>query len=181
MKAMIKPAVILLAITTVAATLLGVVESVTADPIAQAQIKIQNEAMQASLPSAISFEEVDAELEGTISAINVGKDDAGEVVGYVITTNPSGFGGGVPTTVGVDVDGVITGINVTTPGETPGLGALATSPDFTEQFKGLSGETKVTKDGGQIQSITSATITSRAVADGVTEALVWFEANGGAN
>lgn len=181
MKEIARPALILLAITAVAAALLGVVQSVTAEPIRQAEIKTQNEAMQVALPEATSFEAVDTELEGSISAINVGKNDSGEVVGYVITTNPSGFGGAVPTTVGIDANGVITGISVTTPSETPGLGALATSPDFTHQFKGLSGEVKVNKDGGVVQAITSATITSRAVSSGVTEATTWFAANGGAN
>jgi len=181
MKVMIRPALILLAVTSIAAALLGVVESVTREPIRLAEIKTQNEAMQASLPSAASFEEISEAIEGTtISRVNVGKDASGEVIGYVVATNPSGFGGAVPTTVGLDLDGVIMGVSVTTPSETPGLGVLAAEPKFTSQFAGLSGSAKLIQDGGTVQSITSATITARAVADGVDEALQWF-ANGGAN
>ena len=181
MKDIAKPALILLAITAVAAALLGVVQSVTAEPIRISIENAQNAAMQAALPDASTFEAVNADFSGTtISAVSVGKDGSGNEVGYVITANPSGFGGAVPTTVGIGSDGVITGIKVTTPSETPGLGALAAQPAFQDQFKGMSGELKVNKDGGQVQAITSATITSRAVTKGVNEALTWFEANGGA-
>lgn len=181
MKDIARPALILLIITAVAAALLGVVESVTEEPIRIATENTQNAAMKASLPDAETFEPVEADFTGTtITTVSVGKDASGNEVGYVITANPSGFGGAVPTTVGIGSDGVITGIKVTTPSETPGLGARATEPEFQDQFKGMSGELKVNKDGGQVQAITSATITSRAVTSGVNEALTWFEANGGA-
>ena len=99
MKEIVRPAVILLIITAVAAALLGAVESITAEPIALANEKTQNEAMQAALPAAATFEDVDAELTGTISLIKEGLDESGATVGYVIVTNPGGFGGSVPTTV----------------------------------------------------------------------------------
>ncbi len=181
MKEIVRPAVILLIITAVAAALLGAVESITAEPIALANEKTQNEAMQAALPAAATFEDVDAELTGTISLIKEGLDESGATVGYVIVTNPGGFGGSVPTTVGIGMDGVITGISVTTPSETPGLGAKAAEPEFQAQFAGMSGTLAVSKDGGQVQAITAATITSRAVVTGVNEATTWFAENGGAN
>lgn len=83
--------------------------------------------------------------------------------------------------VGVAIDGTVTGLRVLSHAETPGLGALATSPDFYEQFVGKSGNIQVTKDGGEIVPITSATITSRAVSSGAAEAVEWVNANGGAN
>ena len=181
MKDIAKPAIILLIITAVAAALLVVVQSVTAEPIRISEEKAQTLAMQAALPEAASFEPVEGEFEGTISAVNKGLNDSGEVVGYVITANPGGFGGAVPTTVGFNADMAITGIQVTTPSETPGLGALAANEEFLGQFKDKSGELAVNKDGGEIQAITSATITSRAVVSGVNEARAWLEANGGVN
>ena len=189
MQEIVRPAVILLIITAVAAALLGAVESITAEPIALANEKTQNEAMQAALPAASSFEDVydastaaeENKLDGTISLIKEGLDESGATVGYVIVTNPGGFGGSVPTTVGIGMDGVITGISVTTPSETPGLGAKAAEPEFQAQFAGMSGTLAVSKDGGQVQAITAATITSRAVVTGVNEATTWFAENGGAN
>lgn len=175
-KAVVKPAIVLLVIAGVAAGLLGVVSEVTAAPIAAQNEKTLNESMTAVMPDASSFEQLDVELTGTITAVY--QADNG---GYVITTAPGGFGGAVNTMVGVGADGVITGLRVTGHSETPGLGAKATDPSFYEQFTGKSGSLSVTKDGGEIVPITSATITSRTVCAGAQEALDWVAANGGAN
>lgn len=174
-KAVVRPAIVLLLISAVAAGLLGVVSEVTKAPIAAQNEKSLNEGMMAVMPEASSFEAVDAELTGTITGIY--KADNG---GFVLTTAPGGFGGAVNTMVGVDADGVVTGVRVTGHSETPGLGAMATDPSFYEQFAGASGSVTVTKDGGTIVPITSATITSRAVCAGAQEALDWVAANGGA-
>ena len=175
-KAVVKPAIVLLVISGVAAGLLGVVSEVTAEPIAAQNEKTLNEGMQAVMPDASSFEQLDVALTGTITAVY--QADNG---GYVLTTAPGGFGGAVNTMVGVSADGVITGVRVTSHSETPGLGAKATEPAFYEQFTGKSGSVSVTKDGGEIVPITSATITSRTVCAGTQEALDWVAANGGAN
>ena len=170
-KAVVKPAIVLLLISAIAAGILGVVSEVTAAPIAA-----QNEkSLKAVMPDASSFELLDADLTGTITAVY--KGDNG---GFVITTEPGGFGGAVKTMVGIDADGTITGLRVTGHSETAGLGAKATDPSFYEQFTGKSGSVSVTKDGGEIVPITSATITSRAVCVGAQEALDWVAANGGA-
>ena len=168
-KAVVKPAIVLLLISAIAAGILGVVSEVTAAPIAAQNEKSLNEGMQAVMPDASSFELLDADLTGTITAVY--KGDNG---GFVITTEP------VKTMVGIDADGTITGLRVTGHSETAGLGAKATDPSFYEQFTGKSGSVSVTKDGGEIVPITSATITSRAVCVGAQEALDWVAANGGA-
>ena len=175
-KAIIKPAVVLLVIAGVAAALLGAVSEVTKAPIAAQEQKTLNESMTAVMPDASSFEQMDVELTGTVTAVY-----AADNGGYVITTAPGGFGGAVNTMVGIGPDGVISGLRVTGHAETPGLGAKSTEPAFYEQFNGVSGSVAVTKDGGQIVPITSSTITSRAVCAGAQEALDWFAANGGAN
>jgi electron transport complex protein RnfG len=76
--------------------------------------------------------------------------------------------------VGIDVkDNALLGVNVTTHSETPGMGAKAKSdPSFVAQFKKLSlgGPFKVTADGGTINAISGATITSRAVSAAATDA-----------
>ncbi len=174
-KAIVRPALVLLVIAGVAAGLLGVVSEVTAEPIAVQEKKTLDEAMAAVMPEASSFEELDVDLTGTITAVY--KADCG---GYVVTTAPGGFGGAVNTMVGVNEDGVITGLRVTGHSETPGLGAKSTTPEFYEQFTGKTAPVSVTKDGGEIVPITSSTITSRAVCSGAQEALDWVAANGGA-
>lgn len=174
-KAVVRPAIVLLLISAVAAGLLGVVSEVTAAPIAAQNEKSLNEGMQAVMPEATSFEALDADLTGTITAVY--KADCG---GFVVTTAPGGFGGAVNTMVGIDADGVITGLRVTGHSETAGLGAKSTEPAFYEQFTGKTAPVAVTKDGGEIVPITSSTITSRAVCTGAQEALDWVAANGGA-
>lgn len=175
-KEVIKPALVLLIIASVAAAALGAVQSITAAPIKMQEDKTKADAMKAVMPDASSFEEIEnVELSGSVTAVY--KADNG---GFVITTAPSGFGGTVNTMVGIDTEGVITGLRVTKHAETPGLGAKSTEPDFYEQFAGMSGSLAVTKDGGEVVPITSSTITSRAVTSGANDALQWFTANGGA-
>ena len=85
-----------------------------------------------------------------------------------------GFGGDVGLMVGVNTDNDrIVGVNVTTHSETPGLGANAKDkPDLAAQFKDRSilESIKVTNDGGKINAMSGATITSRAVCTAATDA-----------
>lgn len=179
-KEIVRPAIVLLAITLVASCLLGVVFEITKAPIAEQEAKAQSEAMQKVLADADAFELVETELSGTIVSVNLGTK-GGEPVGYVVNSQPSGFGGVVNIMTGIDMNGVVTGVTVLSHSETPGLGANSTNAAWQAQFTGLSGDITVTKDGGQVEAITSATITSRAVCSGATEATAWFAANGGAN
>lgn len=98
----------------------------------------------------------------------------GEPRGVAFETFGKGYGGDVGLMVGIDVkDDKLLGVGVTTHGETPGMGAKAKSdPNFVAQYKGLSIEKpiKVTQDGGSINAISGATITSRAVSAASTEA-----------
>lgn len=181
MNDILKTTLSLTAITVVASLCLGVVSEVTKAPIAAQEKKTQDEAMAKVMAEADEFQALeDAPLTGTITAVNAAYK-GGEQIGYVVNVNPSGFGGTIGTMVGVDMDGVITGLTVTSMSESPGLGSHAQDADFQAQFVGLSAPITVTKDGGQIQSITSATITSRAVSEGATEACEWVLENGGAN
>ena len=156
----------LLVISAVCALLLGLVNSITAPRIEAAKIAKTKAAMAEVLP-ADSYEEVDVLLEGSSVTAIYAADDKG----YVVQVSPSGFGGSIDMMVGVSNDGTCTGVSIVKMTETAGLGANASKADFRAQFVGLSGTVAVTKDGGVIDSLTGATITSRAVADGVTAAL----------
>jgi len=85
-----------------------------------------------------------------------------------------GFGGDLGLMIGVDLEtDRIAGVGITTHAETPGLGSRAkTEPEFTAQFKGqpLTETFKVKSDGGQIDALSGATVTSRGVAEGVSRA-----------
>ena len=102
----------------------------------------------------------------------------GETVGYCMEVLPSGFGGTLTVVVGINTDGTVAGAKVTSHAETPGLGAKAQSdPTWIVQFAGQAadGSLAVTKDGGTINSITGATITSRAVTLAVNTAASYVQ------
>jgi len=89
-----------------------------------------------------------------------------------------GFGGTIKMLVGISPKGEITGIEILNHSETPGLGAKITEEKFQEQFlkKSLKNfKWKVDKDGGDVKSITGATISSRAVTEAIKSALEFFE------
>ncbi|HBE41611.1 MAG TPA: hypothetical protein DDW27_10495 [Bacteroidales bacterium] len=98
----------------------------------------------------------------------------GEIVGYAVNSyTPDGFSGNISLMAGFKPDGTIVGISVLEHKETPGLGTKMTEPDFSGQFTEKNpGEflIKVKKDGGQIDAITAATISSRAYCDAVQRA-----------
>ena len=170
-KEILKTAISLFLICAVAAGILGYVNSVTAPTIAQNNAAAADEARKELLPAAESFEEI------TLSDGTTGyKGVTGEqTAGYVFTASGKGYGGEVEVMTGVDTEGKVLGISILTINETPGLGMNAKKPAFYEQFAGKSGTLAVNKDGGDIQAITSATITSRAVTSAVNQALAYYE------
>ena len=90
-----------------------------------------------------------------------------------------GYGGDMAIMIGIDLDsGTLTGIRLLDHSETPGLGARASEPGFYNQFSGLSGDAvALSGDGGNIQSLSGASITSRGIADAVRKALEFFSNN----
>ena len=163
-------AITLLLITAVVAAALAGVNSVTAPVIAQLKAeKIQN-AIEQVLPGggeSVAF----TDDTGWVS--NVYKSDSGYAVEVTPTT---GFNGAITMMVGIDTEGKILGISVVSQTETAGLGAVCAATTsagegFRGQFVGMGGEIKVDKDGGDVDAITGATITSRAICDGVNAAL----------
>lgn len=111
-----------------------------------------------------------------------------EVVGYAIKSySNKGFSGYIGLMVGFKPDGTIYNINVLEQKETPGLGTKIVpegtpdQPSFKDQFKEknpASFALKVKKDGGPVDAITAATISSRAFCDGVQRAYNTFEKGG---
>ena len=157
---------VLTLITLVAAVLLGATYEMTKDAIHTQTLEKAASTRRELLPTASVFDKLENEA---LSSLYEGKDENGETVGYVATTTVVGFGGDVEIIVGLDPDGVLTGISVggANFAETPGLGAKAKEPAFTNQFAGLTVPVALHED---VDSITSATITSNAVVRGVNSA-----------
>ena len=158
--------VVLLVISAVVALLLGVVNMVTAPAIAANEEAKTQEAMTQVLP-ADSYEPVEYAGDPTVTAVYKAGD-----AGYVVQVSPAtSFNSGLSIMVGVDANGACSGISIVSTSETSGLGSNASKPDWQAQFVGATGEVHVTKDGGTINAITGATITSRGVCEAVTSAL----------
>ena len=151
----------------VTGVLLGLTNYVTAPFIAANNEKTTQEAMAAVLP-ANSYDEVEyTGGDAMVQAVYKAGD-----AGYVVEVKPAtSFSGNLTIMVGVDNTGACSGISITSTGETSGLGSNASKPDFQAQFVGKTGEVKVTKDGGDIDALTGATITSRGVCEAVTSAI----------
>ena len=165
----IRLALTLLIICTVVAALLAAVNSYTAPIIAKQKEEKTRLAIEAVLPGG--GEEVEFEDDtGMVTALYA--SDSGWAV--QVTTN--GFGGAIDMMVGIDKAGKVIGISIISHVETPSLGAVAAENNaageaFRSQFAGLSGTLAVSKDGGAVDAISGATITSRAVVNGVNAAL----------
>ena len=159
--------IVLLVICAVVALLLGVVNYVTAPAIAANEEATNNAAMAAVLPADVY---TPVEYTGSDTTINAAYQ-AGDA-GYVFNVSPStSFSGTLSVMVGVDNSGAVTGVEIVASGETSGLGDNAKKPAFREQFIGKTGSVAVTKDGGDIDALTGATITSRGVSEAVSSAL----------
>ena len=161
----------LLLITAVVAAALAGVNAVTAPVIAELNAAATQEAISAVLPGGFDSEIADyADATGLVSKVYQGAN------GYAVEVGPSGFDNTIAMMVGVDNEGKVLGISIVSHTETAGLGAVADADTpkgiaFRDQFVGASGSVSVTKDGGTMDAITGATITSRAICVGVNAAL----------
>lgn len=182
MAKILKLGVVLFIITAVTGLILGGVYTMTLEPISAAKEKEKMAALAETLPQATDFEKSDYRQNNSIiKEINKGSAD-GKAVGYNITVTPKGYGGLIEMMVGISNDGELIGIKILTHNETPGLGAKSTDPAFSDQFKQKDVDRiEITKTKpaakNEVQAISGATITSRAVADGVNTALEYWAKN----
>ncbi len=169
----------LLIFAVIAGVLLGATNAVTKDPI-EAQKAAKAARSRGEVLKAESFEQVEAEPGSDMIKDVYRGSLAGQSAGYAITVESVGFGGPMEIMVGVGVDGKISGVKVMTASETPGLGAKASDAGFGDRFVGRVSPIKVSKTAGDdVQAITGATITTRAVADAVEAALAEAARMGG--
>lgn len=160
---------ILTLIGLIAALCLGAVYELTREPIARRTAEEAERTRKELVPEAASFEE--AEYEG-LDSLFLAKNEAGETVGYVGKTTVQGFGGEIEVSVGLNGEGLLSGISVGGEhfSETAGLGARAKDAGFTDQFGGKTLPVATRANGGEIDALTASTITSNAVVRAVNAA-----------
>ena len=169
--------------TVVAGALLGWVNEVTAEPIAQANAKTLSDAIAVVVPG---FDNNPAEAPETIEVSGVSykiykATKGGEFIGAAVESSSNGFGGTLTVLVGFDPEGNIIDYSLLSHSETPGLGSKA-ADWFTKGAKGdITGKNPgnaplvVSKDGGEIDAITAATITTRAFLQAVNNAYAAYK------
>lgn len=177
MKEIMKVGAILFIITSICAGLLGIVNSITLPIIADKKEMTKQEAMKVLIPEAQTFIMITKIEDEEIKELYVAQKEK-EYLGAVVKVVPEGYGGAIEILVGVDSNQAVTGIQILTHAETPGLGANVNTDSFREQFVGKKAPIHVVKgESGseEISAITGATITSRAVAEGVNRAVQYTE------
>ena len=163
--------VTLLLICGLVAAVLAGVNAITKDKIAAIQAQKTLDAIAAVLPGVEGLEEMSLTGDtGIVRSVYVSGSS------YAVEVAPIGFDGEIAMMVGI-ADGQVTGISVISHTETPGLGAVAAASNakgeaFRGQFVGGSGTLEV---GNQIDAMSGATITSKAVVTGVNAALEFVE------
>lgn len=178
-KELIRLAGVLFIITSVVAVLLGFVNNTTAPIIEQIAITKRNETMEEFFPECdfTPLEDDIASVNNLKAAFVAYKND--EIQGVIAEVGPAGYGGEINLIVAIDAQGAVIGASITKMSETAGLGSKAKDAGFLEQYAGQTGPFTVVKTGtgaeGEIQAISSATITTNAVTNGVRTALSFAE------
>ena len=166
---------VLFTVTLIASAGVGAVNMITADAIAEANAAATTQAVANVLPA---FENTEVS-EQTIDDMPIKvytATNSGEKVGYAVESmTKSGFGGVIRLMVGFAPDGQILNVNVLQQAETPGLGTKMADEDNAllnsiKDKKAWEIEFKVKKDGGELDALTAATISSRAYYEAVERA-----------
>lgn len=178
MKETIRLGLILFAITVVSGGILAGSNELTKEKIAQIEMESSLGAITEIFNPGDTFEEIEeskleeiiAEMPSVLEVLEVYTGDS--ISGYVIKTIGSGYGGDLVIATGISTEGEVVGIRLLEHSETPGFGANAEKPEYTDQFIGKSVDEEIT-----IEGLSGATKTDTTVRAEVNEAREVFNAH----
>jgi electron transport complex protein RnfG len=175
MKPIINMALRLSLICAIAAFALANVAEVTRAPIAASEARAQREAVEAVLPSfaRLAIDTLHTET-GNPALYFSGVGDEGPTGTAFKSSSGLGYSGEIEIMMGVNPQGKISGVRVLRHAETPGLGANYAAPEMLDGFykdRLIGDNWKLKKDGGEVDAVTGATITGRAIADAIETGL----------
>lgn len=136
---------------------------------ARAEIQAQQEILSQAMPQAAVGAETPYRAAGAL-AINAGYGEDGHLLGYCVEVQSQGFGGPVTMTVGVDLNGAVTGVAINSHSETDRVGTEAFTPAALSRYVGRSGTIR-TSGSNSVDAVSGATATSKAITAGVNRAL----------
>lgn len=155
------PVIFLAVVVTISVALLTMVDSFTSSVIETRKAEEVKGILENIFPGMTDFE-----IEDEIYVIY----EDGKKRGYGFSARGSGYGGNIEIFVGLNEGFEIAGISILSQTETPGIGSKITESSFTDQFKGLTvSDIALKPEGGKIDAITGATVSSRAVVNAVKE------------
>lgn len=161
---LIRLVVVLSCICAGIALLLSVVNSITEDIIAENQVKAKQEAILAVFPKGDMVEEYTLDSGDTVYIVL----NNNEIIGYTVNAEASGYMGPVEMMIGMTSDGAVDGIKIVSTGETPGVGTKIGAESFLSQFYGFD---RTVELGNDVDAISGATFSSRAVEEAVNYAV----------
>lgn len=186
---------ILAAVAAICTTLVALTFSLTKDRIAANERAY----LEQSLTPALGAKTFDNDLSASALTVRAPHDLPGRenaviyraraadtpVAALFVVTAPDGFAGPIKLLIGIDADGVISGVRALEHKETPGIGDLIdeSRSDWIYQFSGASLDAPertawtIRSDGGEFDQITGASVTSRAAVNAMNQTLLYFEAN----
>ncbi len=158
-------------ICALAALALANVAEVTRAPIAASEAKAQREAVEAVLPAFAQLAIDTLTTEQKLPTFYFTGIQDGTASGTAFTSvSGLGYSGEIEIMMGIDNAGIISGVRILRHAETPGLGANYADPELLNKFytgRGMNDNWKLSKDGGQVDAVTGATVTGRAIADAI--------------
>ena len=167
-------------ITIVSGGVLGFIYGLTKPAIDQVEANKNIAAINEVLKTDVAIARTEAHVIEDLT-YNLAFDADDNFIGAAVKTySNNGFGGKVELMVGILNNGYINKVSVLSQAETPGLGANMVNEKFKGQFSNKNPKEfilKVKKDGGDVDAITAATISSRAVSEAIQKAVDGFEAN----
>ena len=172
--------VALMVITIVSGGVLGFIYGLTKPAIDQVEANKNIAAINEVLKTDVAIARTETQVIEDLT-YNLAFDANDNFIGAALKTySNNGFGGKVELMVGILNNGYINKVSVLSQAETPGLGANMVNEKFKGQFSNKNPKEfilKVKKDGGDVDAITAATISSRAVSEAIQKAVDGFEAN----
>ena len=170
--AFLQPVVVLTCICLVVAVCLVTTHYFTQPIIDEMNAQLKNEASRSVLPGSEEFEKIEGFDQQILDLGGVDAYRATNGAGIVVTVSSKGFGGEVQLIVGYDPQGAVTGVQVLSASETPGVGTNALTEDYLAQYIGVSGQASFEADGQstQVDAVSGATVTSKAVLNGMNTA-----------
>ncbi|MBQ8183260.1 MAG: FMN-binding protein [Clostridia bacterium] len=180
LKEILVPAIMLFVIATICTALLAGTNLLTEDRIDELEIQAAMAAKTAVFADATNFsDEKTVDVNGETYTYYEAQGEKGNITGYVFSVTVKSYGGDLSAMVGISAEtDKITGVEITSINDTPGLGMKVNTENFLSQYierTGIIGVNKNEKTDTEIQAVSGATISSKAVTDAVNQSFSAYE------